>query len=452
MSDIRVTALYKFVRFDDPETLRTPLFERLSALGIKGTLLLATEGINGTIAGPRAAMDEALDAICALPGCADLEWKDSHAEAMPFLRLKVRLKNEIVTMGVPGTDPTCLVGSYVKPQDWNALITDPDTVLIDTRNDYEVALGTFQGAIDPETETFREFPDWFETFRAKLAEQGRSPKIAMFCTGGIRCEKSTSYVKSLGIEDVFHLQGGILKYLETVPREDSLWQGECFVFDDRVSVGHGLEVGDFQLCHACRHPVSVPCRLREVVLRDKPAEMLEASPKGTVPVIVEADGRVIEESLDVMAWALAQNAAEDWLSAELGSRADMDALIAECDGPFKRALDRYKYPNRYEDEGVAREDQRALGLAFLQSLNARLADHPQLFGTRVSFADIAIFPFIRKFANTDRTWFDALDLPHLQAWLAGHLDSARFKQIMPKFAQWKTGDEEPIFPERAIAD
>ena len=260
MSNIRVTALYKFVAFEDPEALRAPLFEQLSELGIKGTILLATEGVNGTIAGTPDAMDKALEAISALPGCADLDWKDSHAEAMPFLRLKVRLKNEIVTMGVPGTDPTCLVGSYVKPQDWNALISDPDTVVIDTRNDYEVALGTFQGAVDPETETFRQFPEWFETFRADLAAQGRTPKIAMFCTGGIRCEKSTSYVKSLGIEDVFHLQGGILKYLETVPREDSLWEGECFVFDDRVSVGHGLEVGDYQLCHACRHPVSAEDR------------------------------------------------------------------------------------------------------------------------------------------------------------------------------------------------
>lgn len=190
----------------------------------------------------------------------------------------------------------------------------------------------------------------------------------------------------------------------------------------------------------------VECRLREVVLRDKPAEMLDASPKGTVPVIVEPDGRVIEESLDVMAWALAQNDAENWLVPDLGTRADMDALIVECDGPFKRALDRYKYPNRYEDEGVVREDQRALGLAFLEKLNAQLADRPQLFGARISYADIAIFPFIRQFANTDRTWFDALDLPHLQAWLEGHLESPRFKQIMPKFAQWKTGDEEPAFP------
>lgn len=190
----------------------------------------------------------------------------------------------------------------------------------------------------------------------------------------------------------------------------------------------------------------VECRLREVVLRDKPTEMLEASPKGTVPVIVELDGTVIEESLDVMAWALGQNDAEGWLAPELGTRAEMDALVAECDGPFKRALDRYKYPNRYEDEGIIREDQRALGLAFLERLNTQLEDRPQLFGAKVSYADIAIFPFIRQFANTDRTWFDALDLPNLQTWLESHLESPRFKQIMPKFAQWKTGDVEPVFP------
>lgn len=190
----------------------------------------------------------------------------------------------------------------------------------------------------------------------------------------------------------------------------------------------------------------VKCRLREVVLRDKPAEMLEASPKGTVPVIVEADGSVIEESLDVMAWALAQNDADNWLTPDHGTRADMDALIAECDGPFKRALDRYKYPNRYEDEGVVREYQRSLGRHFLDALNARLEGQVNLFGDRVSYADIAIFPFIRQFANTDRDWFDAQDLPNLQAWLERHLDSALFKSVMPKFAQWKTGDPEPVFP------
>jgi glutathione S-transferase len=190
----------------------------------------------------------------------------------------------------------------------------------------------------------------------------------------------------------------------------------------------------------------VACRLREVVLRDKPKEMLDASPKGTVPVIVDVSGHVIDESLDVMAWALAQRDSDDWLNPEQGNRGDMDALVAECDGPFKRALDRYKYPNRYEDEGNIREEQRSLGLAFLKTLNAQLADRKHLFGDRVSYADIAIFPFVRQFANTDRTWFDALDLPHLQAWLASHLDSDLFKQIMPKYKQWQTGDAEPIFP------
>ena len=190
----------------------------------------------------------------------------------------------------------------------------------------------------------------------------------------------------------------------------------------------------------------VECRLREVVLRDKPVEMLEASPKGTVPVIVEPNGRVIEESLDVMAWALGQKDAENWLTPDLGTRDEMDALIAECDGPFKRALDRYKYPNRYEDEGVVRDDQRALGLAFLTKLNAQLDERQNLFGDRVSYADVAIFPFIRQFANTDRAWFDALDMPDLQAWLERHLESDRFKRIMPKYAQWKTGDNEPSFP------
>lgn len=193
----------------------------------------------------------------------------------------------------------------------------------------------------------------------------------------------------------------------------------------------------------------IACRLREVVLRDKPAEMIEASPKATVPVIVEADGRVIEESLDVMAWALARNDAGAWLSPELGTLANMDALVDECDGPFKRALDRYKYPNRYEDEGVVRDEQRALGLAFLKSLDAQLVGRKHLFGDRVSYADIAIFPFIRQFANTDRTWFEELELPELQRWLAHHLDSALFQQIMPKFPQWKTGDEEPLFPPQA---
>ncbi|MGB3624193.1 MAG: rhodanese-related sulfurtransferase [Henriciella sp.] len=253
---IRVSAFYKFVRFADPEAIQQALRPALEAAGAAGTVLVASEGINGTIAVDGDGMDAAMAALRALPGCADLEHKESHADTMPFWRLKVRLKREIVTMGVPETDPNALVGTYVAPDAWNDLISDPDTVLIDTRNDYECEIGSFEGAIDPETSTFREFPDWFRAFRADLEAKGRKPKIAMFCTGGIRCEKATSFVKSEGIDEVFHLKGGILKYLETVPEPESKWKGECFVFDQRVSVGHGLELGSYGLCHGCQHPVS----------------------------------------------------------------------------------------------------------------------------------------------------------------------------------------------------
>ena len=252
----RVSAFYKFTPFEDPPAIRERVFGALDAAGARGTVLVAPEGLNGTICAEGDALDAAMDALCALPGCSDLEWKESHADDMPFWRLKVRLKREIVTMGVEGTDPNSLVGTYVAPEDWNALISDPDTVLIDTRNDYEYAIGTFEGAVDPETETFRAFPDWFRNFRKSLESEGRKPKIAMFCTGGIRCEKATSFVKAEGIDEVFHLKGGILKYLEHVPPEQSKWQGECFVFDQRVSVGHGLEIGNYVLCHGCKRPVS----------------------------------------------------------------------------------------------------------------------------------------------------------------------------------------------------
>jgi UPF0176 protein len=257
---VRIAAFYKFFRFPDYTERRQALAQRFCALGIKGSVLIAGEGVNGTIAGSPEAIDAALAELRALPGAEGLEAKFSEAEAMPFLRLKVRLKREIVTMGVPGTDPNSLVGTYVKPEDWNALISDPDTVLIDTRNDYEVAIGTFEGAVDPQTESFREFPAWFRDFRARLESEGRRPKIAMFCTGGIRCEKATSFVKAEGIDDVFHLQGGILKYLETVPEPETKWRGECYVFDERVSVRHDLTPGDHVLCHACGRPVSPESR------------------------------------------------------------------------------------------------------------------------------------------------------------------------------------------------
>jgi UPF0176 protein len=250
---ITVTALYKFVSLPDYREMQPKLAAFCKARGIFGTLLLAKEGINGTVAGSPEAIGELHAFLKADPRLADLDHKESFAEENPFYRMKVRLKREIVTMGVPDIDPRVTVGTYVEPKDWNALICDPDTVLIDTRNDYEVAIGTFKGAIDPKTTNFREFPGWFEENKERFHNK---PKIAMFCTGGIRCEKSTALLKSLGYEDVFHLKGGILKYLETVPQEDSLWQGECFVFDNRVSVGHGLKQGHYDLCHACRHPIT----------------------------------------------------------------------------------------------------------------------------------------------------------------------------------------------------
>ncbi|MDP4991775.1 MAG: rhodanese-related sulfurtransferase, partial [Marivita lacus] len=234
-----VCALYHFTRFEDPAALREPLLTVCRDNAITGTLLLAREGINGTVAGPENGINSLLTHLRALPGCADLEWKLSTAQDRPFPRMKVRLKKEIVTMGVPDVDPRARVGHYVQPTDWNALIQSPDVAVIDTRNDYEVAIGTFEGAVDPGTESFRDFPAWWEQNKDRF----HNKRIAMFCTGGIRCEKSTNYLISQGVDDVYHLKGGILKYLEEVPEEQSTWQGECFVFDGRVSVGHGLREG-----------------------------------------------------------------------------------------------------------------------------------------------------------------------------------------------------------------
>lgn len=253
-----VAALYQFTRFPDPAALRTPLLAVCEAAGVRGTLLLAREGINGTIAGRRAGIDAVLAHIRTLPGCAGLEHKESLAETMPFGRMKVRLKQEIVTMGQPDVDPNASVGHYVDPADWNALISAPDVAVIDTRNDYEVEIGTFKGAVDPGTRAFRDFPKWW----AENAHRFHNKRVAMFCTGGIRCEKSTNYLISQGIDQVFHLKGGILKYLEDIPQADSLWDGECFVFDQRVSVGHGLRPGDYDSCHACRRPLSAADKTR----------------------------------------------------------------------------------------------------------------------------------------------------------------------------------------------
>ncbi|MEM6939001.1 MAG: rhodanese-related sulfurtransferase [Pseudomonadota bacterium] len=246
-----IAALYHFTRFDDPAALKPALLEACLAAGVKGTLLLAGEGVNGTIAGPRAGIDAVLDHLRGLPGCADLDWKEATSQVPPFPRMKVRLKREIVTMGQPDVNPAARVGHYVDPAAWNALIQSPDVAVIDTRNDYEVALGTFDGAIDPQTKSFGEFPAWWEANKDGF----HNKKIAMFCTGGIRCEKSTNYLLGQGVKDVYHLKGGILKYLEEVPEEESTWEGACFVFDARVSVGHGLTEGPHLLCHGCRQPI-----------------------------------------------------------------------------------------------------------------------------------------------------------------------------------------------------
>lgn len=249
---LTVAALYHFARLPDPAARQGPLLDLCRAEGLCGTLLLAPEGVNGTIAGPRAGILAVLDHIRAWPGFAALDWKESAADAPPFGRMKVRLKAEIVTMGQPDMDPATTTGRYVAPRDWNALIAAPDVAVIDTRNDYEVQIGTFRGAIDPGTKCFRDFPAWWQ----ENAHRFQGKRIAMFCTGGIRCEKSTNYLIAQGVDQVYHLQGGILKYLEEVPEADSAWQGECFVFDQRVSLTHGLAQGRHGMCHACRRPLA----------------------------------------------------------------------------------------------------------------------------------------------------------------------------------------------------
>lgn len=256
MSDLRVVALYKFVALPDYVERQDPLRELCLRHDVCGTLLLAHEGINGTIAGPDAGIEAVLAELLADPVFDGLEIKESRASERPFRRMKVRLKNEIVTMGVEGIDPACAAGTYVDAADWNALLDDPEVELIDTRNEYEVAIGTFEGARNPGLDNFRQFPDWWQS------EYGERPprKVAMFCTGGIRCEKSTAFLRGLGLDQVFHLKGGILKYLEEVPQADSKWQGECFVFDERVAVGHGLAQGAYTLCRACRFPISAEDR------------------------------------------------------------------------------------------------------------------------------------------------------------------------------------------------
>ncbi|MAW79471.1 MAG: hypothetical protein CMI63_04485 [Parvularcula sp.] len=252
MSQIVVAAFYKFTPLPDFADHQPGLLARAQENDVRGTILLASEGVNGTIAGPREGIDAVLCALNALPGCDGLDWKESYTDENPFLRMKVRLKKEIVTLGVGDVEAHKSHERYVEPHDWNKVISDPDTIVIDTRNDYEVGIGTFEGAIDPKTASFRDFPAWFRKFR----EENEFKKVAMYCTGGIRCEKSVAFLRSEGVEDVVHLKGGILKYLETVPKEESLWRGECFVFDQRVSVGHDLAPGSYDQCYACRRPIT----------------------------------------------------------------------------------------------------------------------------------------------------------------------------------------------------
>ena len=252
MTTTVVAALYKFVRLPDFETLRSPLHKVMTDHEVRGTVLLAAEGVNGTIAGSREGVDAVLDFLRADPRINTLTAKESYTQENPFYRSKVKLKKEIVTMGVEDIDPNDIVGTYVKPEDWNALIADPDVLLVDTRNDYEVQIGSFKNALNPKTESFREFPE----FAKQNLDPSKHKKVAMFCTGGIRCEKSTAFMKQQGFKEVYHLEGGILKYLEEVPQEDSLWEGECFVFDNRVTVNHQLEKGSYDQCHACRMPIT----------------------------------------------------------------------------------------------------------------------------------------------------------------------------------------------------
>ena len=252
MNNITVCALYKFVRLENFEKIKTPLLNVMEKNDVKGTLLLALEGINGTIAGSKTGIDNVLAFINADERLAGVSFKCSYHQENPFQRTKVKLKKEIVTMGVEGIDPNLTVGTYIKPKDWNALISDPEVLLIDTRNDYEIEIGTFENAVNPNTETFREFPEYV----AKNLDKTKHKKVAMFCTGGIRCEKSTAYLKEQGFEDVYHLEGGVLKYLEEVPEQDTMWQGECFVFDGRVAVNHDLERGQYDQCFACRYPIT----------------------------------------------------------------------------------------------------------------------------------------------------------------------------------------------------
>lgn len=251
MNQIKITAFYRFTAVADPATFKEVLLAACASRGIKGTIILAEEGINGTIAGATDQVDEFWEWLRTQKGMSEVTYKESFAQELPFLRMKVKIKKEIVTSGLDGLNPNERVGEYVKPKDWNKLIADPEVLVIDTRNEFEYAIGTFAGSVSPNTFAFREFPNYVE----KLDPQ-QHKKVAMFCTGGIRCEKATSYMLQKGFENVYHLEGGILQYLEDVPQEESMWKGECFVFDERITVDHNLKQGKYTQCFACKHPLT----------------------------------------------------------------------------------------------------------------------------------------------------------------------------------------------------
>ena len=524
-------AFYLFVDLPNYAERRPALLAFCEAHNVKGSILLAYEGINGTIAGAASDVHAVLGYLRQDPKFSSLEHKESFANKAPFHRMKVRLKKEIVTMGVDGISPTRMAGTYVKPEDWNALISDPDVVVIDTRNHYEVDIGTFRGAIDPKIQSFSQLPQWVNQAKLLEAKNGKKPRVAMFCTGGIRCEKSTALMRTHGFEDVYHLQGGILKYLEVIPPEQSLWEGECFVFDERVSVMHGLQQGNQELCRCCREPlpadaqnsslfelgVSCPrchdhttdtqknsarerqkqweiaksrqsdhigipqreqkikallpqdapilysfrrcpyamrarltllvsgirCEMREITLAHKPSNMLEASPKGTVPVLVLKD-RVLDQSLDIMRWALGQNDPEGWSTSGQTLDEEAHALVRMCDDAFKTHLDRYKYPNRYDlPDGLA---DREAGSVYLDQLNTKLMQSKFLMGAKWSWVDAAIAPFVRQFARTDRAWFDAQAWTALQNWLTQFEQSDNFSSVMHRYKIWYAGARPVAFP------
>ncbi|MBT8140990.1 MAG: rhodanese-related sulfurtransferase, partial [Gammaproteobacteria bacterium] len=512
-------------------------------LDIKGTLLLANEGINGTIAGTRAAIDALLTQLREDPRFADLDVKESLTDTMPFYRTKVRLKKEIVTLGQAGIDPNKLVGTYVNPQDWNALIAQDDVTLIDVRNDYEVEIGSFKGALDPDTKTFRDYPEYVKN----NLDPDKQKKVAMFCTGGIRCEKASAYMLQQGFEEVYHLKGGILKYLEEVQEAESFWQGDCFVFDNRVAVDHQLGVAGYDQCHACRRPITdadkdsihyqkgVSCpkcadeysegqrqrfaerqkqielakqrgeqhiaqviehdqrkrreyfglsesqqqvvdataenypilysfrrcpyamrarlsvllagiavELREVALRNKPAEMLALSPKATVPVLELNDGTVLEESLEIMHWAwqaIDDDSGVQYVPQHLLSEL-LDPL-EQGEGSFKVLLDKYKYADRHPEQSA--ESYRSQAEEYLYQLAEQLGDKAYLFGAQWSFADIAIAPFVRQFAHVDKDWFAQSEHTAVRDWLYRILESDEFQLCMKKTKPWYPDSKRLIF-------